>query len=59
MSKILAFLMPAVMIFYYLLGFGSIKTDGDYTVVRTDKLNSELSLYATAMMARISTAPAR
>lgn len=33
MSKILAFLMPAVMIFYYLLGFGSIKTDGDYTVV--------------------------
>ena len=59
MSKILAFLMPAVMIFYYLLGFGSIKTDGDYTVVRTDKLNSELSLDATAMTARISTAPAR
>ncbi|MEE0598267.1 MAG: hypothetical protein UCK97_04320 [Acutalibacteraceae bacterium] len=59
MSKILAFLMPAVMIFYYLLGFGLIKTDGDYTVVRTDKLNSVLSLYATAMTARISTAPAR
>lgn len=59
MSKILAFLMPAVMIFYYLLGFGSIKTDGDYTVVRTYKLNSVLSLYATAMTARISTAPAR
>lgn len=59
MSKILAFLMPAVMMFYYLLGFGSIKTDGDYTVVRTDKLNSELSLYATTMTARISTAPAR
>lgn len=35
------------------------KTDGDYTVVRTDKLNSVLSLYATAMTARISTAPAR
>ena len=51
--------MPAVMIFYYLLGFGSIKTDGDYTVVRTDKLNSVLSLYATAMTARISTVPAR
>lgn len=51
--------MPAVMIFYYLLGFGSIKTDGDYTVVRTDKPNSVLSLYATAMAARISTAPAR
>ncbi len=59
MSKILAFLMPAVMIFYYLLGFGSIKTDGDYTVVRTDKLNSVLSLYAMAMTARISTVPAR
>lgn len=59
MSKILPFLMSAVMIFYYLLGFGSIKTDGDYTVVRTDKLNSVLSLYVTAMTARISTAPAR
>lgn len=59
MSKILSFLMSAVMIFYYLLGFGSIKTDGDYTVVRTDKLNSVLSLYATAMTARISAAPAR
>lgn len=46
MSKILSFLMSAVMIFSYLLGFGSIKTDGDYTVVRTDKLNSVLSLYA-------------
>lgn len=33
MSKILSFIMSAVMIFYYLLGFGSIKTDGDYTVV--------------------------
>ena len=59
MSKILLILMSAVMIFSYLLGFGSIKSDGDYTVVRTDKLNSELSLYATAMTARISTAPAR
>lgn len=59
MSKILSFLMSAVMIFYYLLGLGSIKTDGDYTVVRTDKLNSVLSLYATAMTARSSTAPAR
>ena len=59
MSKILSFLMSAVMIFYYLLGFDSIKTDGDYTVVRTDKLNSVLSLYSTAMTARISTAPAR
>ena len=38
--------MSAVMIFSYLLGFGSIKTDGGYTVVRTDKLNSVLSLYA-------------
>lgn len=46
MSKILSFLMSAVMIFSYLLGFGSIKTDGGYTVVRTDKLNSVLSLYA-------------
>lgn len=50
--------MSAVMIFYYLLGFGSIKTDGDYTVVRTDKINSVLSLYVAAMTARISTAPA-
>lgn len=59
MSKILSFIISAIMIFYYLLSFGSIKTDGDYTVVRTDKPNSVLSLYATAMAARISTAPAR
>lgn len=44
MEKIISFFTSLSLIISYILGFGSITTDGDYQLVRKEKLNSAVSI---------------